>query len=54
MRLYMQINKIYNLIIDEEKDRKTDATRAIFILTDAEATSKTDNRIIPWDSLKSK
>ena len=32
-------NNIYFLIIDEDEERKKGATRAIFILTDAEDTS---------------
>lgn len=51
-RLYAKIMSISHLVIEVDTDRKDHATRAIFILTDAEATSKSNKRQINWDSLK--
>ena len=54
MRLYSRLYRLYGDIIEDDKDRNEDATRAVFILTDAEATANTHTAEVPWNNLKSK
>lgn len=50
-KAYMKIQSIYDLVIEDDADRKAAATRAVFILTDAEATSGS-KRVVPWNAVK--